>query len=220
MSPFTSSNHDVRQYVRFAAKGYAVVHGADFAMTAEVMNVSLGGVLLALDGGALPRSVSGVDLDLRLAGCDRRFQVAARVLRWDARGSLLALAFVDADSDLEDAIADVGLDTVEAADSPRVLLVDSDEARRRRCARLLRMSGCSPLEATTPLEAIRTCEESALPLTMALIVDGAEMEGADELATFLSEHDPELAIGRIDPSCDLLVDMLQLFARSARGQLH
>jgi hypothetical protein len=211
-----SVHPDTRLNLRSTAHGHAVIPFQSAMIPAEVVNVSLGGALLQTQRRTgLPSKGTRLDAELRLAGSERWFEVPARVTRTDLLHSTLALEFIDVDRELEDAIADVVLEGIDAAERPRVLLVDLDPGRRSRLARLLRMTGCSPVEAGSPLEIIRACEEANIPIAGAAVVDH-ETKDFDELAAFLRRTYAGIEVVRIDWSSARILDELRLLARAVR----
>jgi CheY-like chemotaxis protein len=193
-----------------------VLHGDATAVTAELVNVSLGGALLLVDDPARVPPDLELAIDVRLAGSDRWYTVPSRTLRRDAGGGV-AVVFTDVAPELEDAIAECAIEVVESASCPRILLIDGDDERRRRLARILRMSGCAPVEARTPLEAVSICESASLPLAGAAIVEGDVVDtSSDVLARFLARTYPRIEVTRVAASGGAATDALRLLARSVR----
>jgi hypothetical protein len=215
-----ATHTDARLNLRSAAQGYAVIPFVDARIPAQIVNISLAGALLQAGASAsLPTAGTILKVEMRLAEEEHWHDVTARVRRRDARNGILAIQLITLDDKLEEAIAGLVLEGIIAADSPRVLLVDLDPARRNRSTRVLRLTGCSPVEAATPLEAIHLCEESSLPIGGAAIVDDGTQDFG-ELAAFLDRTYGAIEVTRIDPSSGHALDDLRLLARAVRNASH
>jgi CheY-like chemotaxis protein len=99
--------------------------------------------------------------------------------------------------EFEDLVEDEILDELDAARTPRVLVVDRSVPRRRRLAAALRRAGCRPLEASTPLEAIEIIEACHDHLRAAAISSTLTQTGGPELAQFLADSHAGIRIAVI-----------------------
>jgi CheY-like chemotaxis protein len=93
-------------------------------------------------------------------------------------------------------------DALDTSRSPRILVVDRSAERRRRMVATVRRLGCRPLEATTPLEAIRVLERHSCVTAAAVAEDLTQTEG-HELVRFLSEAYVNLRLALVTHDDDL-----------------
>jgi len=189
---------DLRHSPRAHVCGHAIVHASSGIARCEVENLSVGGVLVRASLEAPSVLVTGtpVIVELYLAGTAAWVEQPGWV-RWRDRGGVLAIAFEDVSAELEDEVEDEVLLELEAARSPRVLIVDRSLERRHRLATALRRAGKLPLEASTPLEAIEFLEECHEHLDGAAVAGELTQTGGKELVQFLQETHPNIRIAII-----------------------
>jgi CheY-like chemotaxis protein len=193
---------DRRHYPRAQVGGSALIHAPGAVVRCEITNLSIHGALLrpsiALGTALAPGTV--VSVDLHLVGSRSWIGQRGKVRRCAGRGAPLAITFERVSPEFEDMVEDEVLDELEAARSPRVLIVDRDDARRGRVAAALHAAGCSPLEASTPLAAIEMVEASHDHLAAAAIAVDLTQTGGRELAQFLADTHPGIRIAVLMPA--------------------
>jgi hypothetical protein len=195
-----------RRHYRAKVTGRAVIRGRDGqgregsgTVRCEIDNLSLGGVALrpiAPLGSELRELVEGhgVAVELQVDGAGWVLQ-RGQVQRCDGRA--VVIVFAEVSPELEDLIEDEVLAAVEAERSPRVVVVDRSEDRRRQVAAALHEVGCCPLEASTPLEAIELIEKSRTHVAAAAVAESLTQTGGQELVHFIHESHPEIKLALI-----------------------
>jgi CheY-like chemotaxis protein len=165
----------------------------------EISDLSSHGALLrpSLPPGIEVRPGMPVSVDLHLAGTRSWLGQRGRVRRCDGPSAPLAIVFDAVTPEFEDLVEDEILDELDAAHTPRVLVVDRSLPRRRRLAAALRSAGALPLEASTPLEAIDMIEACHDHLAAAAISSTLTQTGGPELAQFLADSHAGIRIGVI-----------------------
>jgi hypothetical protein len=189
-----------RRHYRAKVTGRAVIHGADGnrrdgTVRCEIDNLSLGGVALRPTGE--PHDLiegNTVAVELQVDGAGWVVQ-RGQVQRCGERA--VVISFAEVSPELEDLIEDEVLAAVEAERSPRVVVVDRSEDRRRQVAAALHEVGCCPLEASTPLEAIELIEQSRTHVAAAAVAQSLTQTGGQELVHFIHESHPEIKLALI-----------------------
>jgi CheY-like chemotaxis protein len=193
---------DRRCWPRVHVGGSALIHAPEAIVRCEITNLSARGALLrpSLAPGTTLAPGTVVSVDLHLIGSRSWIGQRGRVRRCAGRGAPLAIVFDQVSPEFEDLVEDEVLDELEAARSPRVLVVDRDDQRRGRAAAALRSAGCSPLEASTPLEAIELVEDCHDHLAAAAIAIDLTQTGGRELAQFLADTHPGIRVAILVPA--------------------
>lgn len=185
-----------RRCFRAGVQGCAIVHApGDIAIRCVVVDLGLGGVRLlepVRDQPLAPGTEVKVELECSGAGWVVQ---AGRVLR-HSNGEIVVL-FHALSPEVEDLIEDQVLGAVEAQRAPRIVVVDRWESRRRHVAEALRESGCSPLEASTPLEAVDLIECSRHHVCAVALSEQLTQTQADDLVRFIHEMHPEVKLALI-----------------------
>jgi hypothetical protein len=186
-----------RRHVRIAVRGTAVLHLRGGVIRADVENLSAGGLLVRPIAGCVNglRPHQRVQLELHLAG-GITLAHAGRIARCPVGAIAIELDVPSAE--LEDAIAEEMLASVEASRAPRVIVVDRADQRRHRVAEALTHAGYKPIETSTPLEAIDVLEATREHVAAAMVSgDSLTQTAGDELASFLAESHPDLRVAVI-----------------------
>jgi hypothetical protein len=191
-----------RRSFRAEVEGCAIVHApGGVSMRCRVADLGLGGVKLyqpmseVADDAALPSGLE-VTLELECAGAGWVVQ-RGRVVRGNDSGAI-AIVFDELAPEVLQLISDEMKGAVEAAQAPRVVIVDRAAGRRRHIADVLRQHGCCSLEAATPLEAVAMVERSRNHVRAVMIAETLTQTQADELREFLAEAHPTIAVVSID----------------------
>lgn len=188
-----------RRNYRAGVHGCAIVHApGEVALRCVVVDLGLGGVRLLEPAPEVPIDAgTEVKVELECSGAGWVVQ-AGRVLR-HSNGELVVL-FHALSPEVEDLIEDEVLGAVEAQRTPRVVVVDRSEERRRHVADALRDIGCSPLEAATPLEAVDLVECSRNHVCAVALSEQLTQTQADDLVKYLSETHPDVKVALIADS--------------------
>jgi hypothetical protein len=191
-----------RRSYRAGVHGCAIVHAPHgVAPHCVVIDLGLGGVRLVQlgDGDAPLADDTPVAVELECAGAGWVVQ-RGRVLRH--RGRELVIRFDALAPEVEDLIEEEILGAVEAERSPRIVVVDGEEARRHRVADALRTRGFCALEAATPLEAIELVECSKNHVRAVALSSSLTQTQACELIEYLEDEHPEILIARIEEGAE------------------
>src|SRR5688572_29418050 len=121
----------------------------------------MGGALLLRSGGtqAAPPDGAPVAVELRVDGAGW-VQQPGVILRCYGPQGPIAIAFGPLAPAVQHLIEDEIVAALDALRSPRVVLVDRSSSRRCRLASSLTNAGFSPIESSTPLEALDVIEQS------------------------------------------------------------
>ena len=200
-----------RAWGQSAGRGAVVVHGSRVALRGELVNLSLGGALVRCEPGPAPVPGRGMPLWIELELGGRWVAQHGRARRCDI--GELAIEFDRMTPDNEDMIEDHVLAAVEADRTPRVVVLDPSQPRRRRISEALRRAGCDSYEAATPLEAIHRVETSP-GITAVAVAEHVSRTASEALVDYFSESNPHLKIAvladgtgpkRKIPLCDVAV---------------
>jgi CheY-like chemotaxis protein len=195
-----------RRHDRASVNGGVLVRAESAIVRCEVVDLSLGGVLvrelLGTDRGPrlAPDQEVSVELEVDRLGWVQHRGHVARVDEPSGatRVRLVAIAFAPLPAPLAEAIAGELRAADEARRSPRVLVVDPSPPRRRRVAAALRDAGSCPLEAATPLEAVDVMERSRVAVSaVAVAARTRSQTQTDELVEYLSEAHPGVRLALI-----------------------
>lgn len=188
-----------RRHFRAQVIGCAILHVPGHALRGDIGNLSLGGVLVRRDDDHAPCPAVGsrVAVELELAGSGWITQRGI-VKRADLCG--VALSFDAVTAKIEELIEDEVIAAVEAQTSPRVVVIDGSPERRQQVASALAEAGCSPLEAATPLEAVRLLGRAGgTGVSGVAVGDTMTQTDRDELVDFLVDTNPGIQIALIGP---------------------
>jgi hypothetical protein len=193
-----------RRTARIRVAGRAIVHGDHGVTSCDLVDLSLGGMLLQCDGGGggqLPAAGDPVSVELHLATrAGRWYDLSAHVVR-RAAADRLVLSVDRLPLDLEDDIEDELLAAVEAARAPRVVVVDHPGERRDHISAAVRRADCEPIVASTPLEAIERVEECRTHATAVIVGEALTQTHGGELAHYFHVAHPEVRVAVIrDPT--------------------
>jgi hypothetical protein len=193
-----------RRHPRVRVVGRAIVH-ADHGVTAcDVIDMSLGGLLLSRAAEhshePIPEIGEPVLVELHLNGENSRwYGLGGEVCRRQA-ADRFALRLGRVPPDLEDEIEEEVLAAFEAKASPRVVVVDHPGERRQHLAETVRRSSCVPIVASTPLDAIRKLEESRTHAAAVIVGEDLTQTHGDELVRYISSEHPGVRVALIhDP---------------------
>ncbi len=169
----------------------ALLHVGPVTIRGMVLDLSLGGLRMRMaEGAACPASGSGGVIEMHLASGWHRVKV--RVVR--SEYDELAVRFLEVSPATEDAIEDEVVASIEAQRKPHIVVLDPMPDRRQRICESLRASGCDPVEAATPLEAIGIVERGCGGIRGMTISESLTQTRADELWEYVSQSNPEIHI--------------------------
>ena len=197
MQPAPPAPFERRHTPRVNVSGNAIVHAAAQVVRCDIVNLSMGGVLLrSTENVAIGLPVgSPVVVELHLdAEHSEWIRLRGHVHRHDQ--ARLCVSFHHISPQFEDLMGDEVLAVLEGERSPRVLVVDLSPERRAKVALELRSAGCVVIEVATPLDAIAAIEQSQAHIELALVSEWpAGIEGA--LMAFLRDVHPEIELATI-----------------------
>lgn len=193
-----------RRHPRVRVVGRALVH-ADHGITAcDVIDMSLGGLLLSRASEhaheVIPEVGEPVLVELHLSNAASRWYGLGGEVCRRAAADRIAIKLARVPPDLEDEIEEEVLAAVEASASPRVVVVDAPGERRQQLADTVRRSSCVPIVASTPLDAIRRLEESRTHAAAVIVGEDLTQTHGDELVRYISAEHPGVRVALIhDP---------------------
>jgi len=183
-----------RRHTRIAAKGTIAFQLLDHEQRGRIANVSEGGLFVLTNVGAPNRLLARtVDLELRLdAGQAEWLRAAGRVIRLRPEG--FAIAF-----DIPPPGFLRMIDEVTTASRAReriisVVLIDGDEQRRSAMAAGFRSTGCTVIEASTPLEAIVRLGESSFEPDAIALANSCPSNEAKQMREFIERDHPSVKL--------------------------
>jgi hypothetical protein len=183
-----------RRHYRAEVIGCAILHAPPAtAIRCEIANLSLGGVLLRPDAST-PTIGTRVDVEIELAGSGWITQRGT--VHRNAR-DVVAIVFDHVSAHIEDLIEDEIVAAMEAQQVPRVVVIDSSSERRQQVAAALVEAGCAPLEAATPLEALRLMDRAGTGVSGVAIGETNTQTDRDELVDFLVDTNPGIQVSLI-----------------------
>jgi hypothetical protein len=188
----------MRRHLRHHVRGMARVRTLSGSAWCEVVDVALGGVLLA-STHQIMRHSARVCVELQLHGLPPLVELGTLVRRNSAASVIMFDMISPA---LQDAIATLGWLVQDERAHPRVLVAASVPT----CAaisRELERRGAVALDAHTPLEALRRLEEPVTDAAGALIASGLTQTSGDELASYVEIAYPATRIAMLDEDVEL-----------------
>jgi len=183
-----------RRHYRAEVIGCAILHASPaMAIRCEVGDLSLGGVLLRNET-ACPAVGTRVTVEIELAGSG---WITQRGTVQRGGPDVVAIRFDPLHPEVEDLIEDEVVAAMEAQHAPRVVVIDSSSERRHQVSAALAEAGCAPLEASTPLEAVRLLGRSGTGVSGVAVGDTLTQTDRDELVDFLVDTNPGIQIALI-----------------------
>ena len=181
--------HELRSALRVRSKGSIRIHCSNHVIRGRLVDMTVGGICVRTE---LPTGLIGesVRVDLTLDAASKRFALLGRVLRVSVPTRRVALGFDAAPEGFEDCVQDELLAAVKHDTLPRMILVDTAEARRSEIATAFRNAGCHVTEASTPLEAIAYLGRSRFEPGLIAIADSVPETVAEQLREFLLDEHP------------------------------
>jgi CheY-like chemotaxis protein len=197
------SRGERRRTPRMNVSGNAVVHAAQGVVRCQLVNLSAGGALLRSteEAGHAVALDASVLIDLHLDARRTAWIHLRGHVQRIAGAADFCVVFHDVTPQFEDLVGDEILAGIEGEARPRALIVDADPSRRAQLAEALARSGCNVVEATAPLDAIATIEQSKAHIAVVL-VRAPEASAPDPLTVFLREAHPEIELAVIADRAD------------------
>ena len=190
MSDRSGERHERRRSVRIVAKGTLLFRTREHEQHGRIANLSEGGAYVLTSTTAPERLLQrNVDLELRLdAGHAEWLRATGRIVRIHHDG--VAIAFDLLVAPLLRMIDE--LSTASRADARiiTVVLIDADPQRRSAMVAGFRATGCSVIEAATPLEAVVRLGESSFEPDVIAVADSANAD-AGEMRAFVEREHPD-----------------------------
>jgi hypothetical protein len=169
----------------------ALLHVGLMTIRGMVVDLSLGGMRMRVaDGAACPATGSVGLVELHLTGGWHRLRVHVVRSVFDE----VAVSFHDVVAAVEDAIEDEVVASLEANRKPHIVVLDPLPDRRHRIAETLRIAGCDPVEAATPLEAIGIVERECGAIRGMTVAESLTQTRAAELCEYVSQSNPEIQL--------------------------
>lgn len=179
-----------RRYVRISPKGSVRFRAPEHHEHGRISDLSAGGAYIQT--GAHPKEqLPGreIEFELRLdAGNAEWLRGTGKIVRLDREG--FAIAFDDQlAAPLRHMIVALSTASHARAGVTAVVLIDADPQRSAAMAAGFRATGCSVIEARTPLEAIVRLGESSFEPDVIAIAD-SRTDAADHMRTFVEREHP------------------------------
>jgi CheY-like chemotaxis protein len=185
---------DRRHAPRASVSGNAIVHAITGVARCDIVNISIGGVLLRATESAGLHFGHPVIVELHLDATDTEWiHLRGHVQRIDDGGAF-GVSFHHVSPQFEDIMGDEVLAALECDRRPHVLLIDLSPTRRGSVAAALRDAGCIVVEALTPLDAIAAVEQSRSHIEMALVGDEWTGSSKGALTAYLRHVHPEIEL--------------------------
>ena len=177
-----------RRHARMVLKGTVTLQAVGYAQHARIANLGEGGMFAATDVRAPDRVLSrAVDLEIRLDGGHAQWlRGTGRIVRIVAEG--VAVAFDTLPSGLLRMIDEMATASHARVRVLSVVLIDTDAERRSAMAYAFRTTGCSVVEAATPLEAIVRLGESSFEPDVIAVADSGSATTAADLRAFVERN--------------------------------
>lgn len=193
-----------RRHYRVPRTVNALLHVGLMTIRGMVLDLSLGGLRMRVaEGAACPATGSSGVIEMHLATGWHRLRVRVVRCEYDE----VAVRFSEITPAVEDAIEDEVVASIEAQRKPHIVVLDPMPDRRQRICESLRASGCDPVEAATPLEAIGIVERECGGIRGMTISESLTQTRADELWEYVSQSNPEIHIRVIaEGTRDLALD--------------
>lgn len=189
MTTTTGTPHERREHARIIAKGAVNLRTFDHAQGGRIVNLSAGGLSVVTSVNPPERLLRrSVELEIRLDGIHAEW-VSARgeIVRIRALG--LAIAFHTPHVELLAMIDRLGTAAHASARVITVVLIDADRDRRGAMAAGFRATGCTVVEAATPLEAVVRLGETSFEPDVIAVAD-SQCGAAEEMRGFVEREHP------------------------------
>lgn len=178
-----------RRHARIIAKGAVNLRAFDHAQLGRIANIGEGGMFVLTSVTAPERLLRRtVEFELRLDGGHAEWLPGTgEIVRIRAQG--LAIAF---DTPTSAMLGMIDLLATAASASARVMsvvLIDADRSRRSAMAAGFRATGCSVIEAETPLEAVVRLGETMFEPDVIAVAD-SQTSAAAEIRVFIEREHP------------------------------
>ena len=202
MNDETGGRPERRRHARITPKGSVTLRAAGHAQRARIANLGEGGMFAATEIRMPDRLLSRpVDLEVRLDGAYAQWlRGTGRILRIVADG--VAVAFDTLPGGLLRMIDDLTTASHARVRVMSVVLIDAEAARRSAMASGFRTTGCSVIEAATPLEAIVRLGESSFEPDVIAVADSHPTTAAADMRAFIEHNHPNAKLVTIsdDPA--------------------
>jgi hypothetical protein len=185
-----------RRHVRIAPKGTLLLRTRDHEQRGRIASLSEGGAAMLTTRTAPDRLLARkVDVQLRLdAGQAQWLRATGTIIR--IRPDVVAVAFDLLAPPLLRMIDELSSASRASARVISVVLIDADAQRRAAMLAGFRASGCSVIEASTPLEAIVRLGESRFEPDVIAVADSQSAD-AEEMRVFVEREHPKAKLIRI-----------------------
>jgi hypothetical protein len=178
-----------RRELRIAPKGTLQFRTRDHSQQGRIANLSAGGAYILTHVCAPERLLRrNIDIEVRLdAGRAEWLHATGIVVRIQPEG--LAIAFDLLAAPLLRMIDEMSTASRARARIIGVVLIDADRQRSSAMAAGFRATGCSVIEAATPLEAIVRLGESSFEPDV-IAVANSQSDDADQMRAFVAREHP------------------------------
>jgi hypothetical protein len=196
MSDQSGDRLERRRHPRIGPKGSIIFRTPGYEQPGRIANVSQSGMYI-LTAVTAPDHLVGcaVEIEVRLdAGKAEWLTAKGRIVRIAPEG--LAMMF---DEPLAPLLHMIDEQTTASHARSRVIavvLIDADERRRSAMAAGFRSTGCTIVEASTPLEAIVRLGESSFEPDVIAVADSSS-DAAEQMRAFVERDHPNVKLIRI-----------------------
>lgn len=189
MNDRSSERPERRHDIRIAPKGTLRFRTLEHEQQGRIVNLSAGGAYVLTNMGTLERLLQhDVDVELRLDAAHAEWMRATgRIVRIDREG--LAIAFDLLSAPLLRMIDDISAASRASARVITVVLIDADPQRGSAMAAGFSATGCTVIQAATPLEAIVRLGESSFEPDIIAVAD-SQSDDAEQMRTFVEREHP------------------------------
>lgn len=195
MNDHQGASPERRSHARNAAKGTVLVHALGQTRRGRIANIGEGGMFVLTHVPAPDRLLARVvEVEIRLDGARAGWlRAAARIVR--VRPDGLAMSFDEPPSaEFLRTVDDLATASRAHDRVLSVVLIDAATQRRSAMAAGFRATGCTVIEAATPLDAIVCLGEATFEPNVIAVADSAD--GADALAmrAFVERDHPNVKL--------------------------
>ena len=194
MNDQTGERPERRKHARITPKGTLTFRALEHEQRGRIANLGEGGVFVLTSVSAPQRLLArNVEIELRLdAGHAEWLGATGRVVRVEANG--VAIAFDLLAAPLLRMIDELSAASRAHARVISVVLIDADEQQRSAMAAGFRSTGCTVIEASTPLEAIVRLGESSFEPDVIAVADSYPSEAAAQMRAFVERDHPNVKL--------------------------
>lgn len=189
MNDRSGERRERRRDMRIAPKGTVQLRAGEHQQHGRIANLSASGAYIHTNV-TVPERFLGrhADIELRLdAGTAEWLRATGRIVR--VHGDGVAIAFDLLAAPLVRMIDEISTASRARARIIAVVLIDADPQRRSAMAAGFRLTGCSVIEAATPLEAIVRLGESSFEPDVIAVAD-SQSDDADQMRAFVEREHP------------------------------